>query len=103
MYFKTHCRKPYTQPQRSITQHVQWKNLVHKTLTNDYPLITGELQNMAFNTDTTSLSEESGYWIPASNFTFGYDGEIQFTSGKTKIRNKPHSAFIYSGSNLCND
>lgn len=106
MYFKTSLSQTiYTAAEiNHAACAVEKLEYTYKTLTNDYPpLITGELFRIWLcNTDATSLSEESGYWIPASNFTLVYDGEIQFTSGTNqKFIINLTQPFIYSGSNLC--
>ncbi|HOG19592.1 MAG TPA: carboxypeptidase regulatory-like domain-containing protein, partial [Salinivirgaceae bacterium] len=106
MYFKTSMSQSiYTAAEINHAPcAVEKLEYTYKTLTSNYPaVITGEnFRVWLCNTDVASLSEESGYWIPASNFTLVYEGEIQFTSGvNQKLIVNLTQPFIYSGSNLC--
>ncbi len=77
----------------------------YQTMADDqYPsVVEGEnFRVWLCNTDRATLSQESGYWIPISEFTLVFEGEIKLFSGvNKKFTVNIEEPFVYSGSNLC--
>lgn len=75
----------------------------YKTMTNDYPAVinTEYFRVWMSNTTRESLSQESGYWMPLSDFTLVYEGMIVLYSGEDKeMEIELPAPFTYNGDNL---
>ncbi len=77
----------------------------YKTVDPNYNnLISGEqFKVWMCNTDSVSLSQENGYWLPLDNFTLVFNGTIDnLPAGENKkFTFHLDNPFVYNESNLC--